>query len=82
VEPGIKRAGGVVVRYDGDEGFGVIGATGNEELSRRKRNEDARTKNAITSESKPKVNGTSPLSVPTSSRISPEKLVPELDDLG
>ena len=41
VEVGIKRAGGVVVRYDGDEevdeGFGVIGATGGEELSKREK---------------------------------------------
>ena len=41
VEAGIKRAGGVVVRYDGDEevdeGFGVIGATGSEELSKREK---------------------------------------------
>ena len=41
VEAGIKRAGGVVVRYDGDEeideGFGVIGGTGCEELSKREK---------------------------------------------
>ena len=49
VEAGIKRAGGVVVRYDGDEevdeGFGVIGSTGSEELSmkekERRKNEAA-----------------------------------------
>lgn len=41
VEVGIKRAGGVVVRYDGDEevdeGFGVLGGTGSEELSKREK---------------------------------------------
>ena len=41
VEAGITRAGGVVVRYNGDEevdeGFGVIGATVEEELSKREK---------------------------------------------
>lgn len=40
VEIGIQRAGGVVIRYDGDEevdeGFGVVGGTG-EELSKREK---------------------------------------------
>jgi hypothetical protein len=40
VEVGIERAGGIVVKYDGDgeidEGFGVIGGTG-EELSKREK---------------------------------------------